>query len=465
MDIILQKSSKNGELEKVKELVAQGANIHSNNEYSLREAASNGHIDVVKFLVEYGANVQAEDNYSLQWAAREGHLEVVKYLVSQGADPSARNYQAITSAAYFKHFDILKFLFDWSSDYKFKEKTLIYVCKNGNLELVKYIHSLGIKNEVALAHAADNGHLNVVKYLISNGYDIHYYNNYALRLAADSGHIEVVKYLVSLGAIVDDNNNEAISLASKKGHIRIVKYLVKIGATISAESLINAAETDNYNIVQYFLLQGADIHAFNDEALIRAARNGNNRVVQELLNKGANISAQENKALKVSAGNGHTLVVEELLNRGATLNPENDYMIIWPVINYGYLDILKLLIEKTNMNININNGYFLRSAAETKNTEIIHYLLSQGANINLAIKESYREEVRKELQSFIVSRQIPYTGELTERTEIMCGICWVDMDTVQESIVQCETCKKCIHLICYEQWNGKCVYCNTYIKN
>ena len=45
-----------------------------------------------------------------------------------------------------------------------------------------------------------NGHLEIVKYLVSLGADIRSYNDYAVRWASRYGHLEVVKYLVSLEA-------------------------------------------------------------------------------------------------------------------------------------------------------------------------------------------------------------------------------------------------------------------------
>jgi ankyrin repeat protein len=39
-----------GDLDEVKELVEQGADIHARNDDALRCASENGHLDVVKFL-------------------------------------------------------------------------------------------------------------------------------------------------------------------------------------------------------------------------------------------------------------------------------------------------------------------------------------------------------------------------------------------------------------------------------
>ena len=43
---------KNNDLEKVKYLLEQGANLHDENEEALQRAAENGHLEVVKYLLE-----------------------------------------------------------------------------------------------------------------------------------------------------------------------------------------------------------------------------------------------------------------------------------------------------------------------------------------------------------------------------------------------------------------------------
>jgi ankyrin repeat protein len=79
-DLPLNWAVKNEHFDVVKYLVEQGANIHIGNDYPLCWAAINGHLDIVKYLVEHGANIHTGDDLSLYLAAENGHLEVVKYL-------------------------------------------------------------------------------------------------------------------------------------------------------------------------------------------------------------------------------------------------------------------------------------------------------------------------------------------------------------------------------------------------
>jgi ankyrin repeat protein len=64
-----------------------------------------GNLEVVKYLVSQGADITADDNHALRWASAYGHLKVVKYLVSQGADVHADDNYAVEG-----HLDVVKFL-------------------------------------------------------------------------------------------------------------------------------------------------------------------------------------------------------------------------------------------------------------------------------------------------------------------------------------------------------------------
>ena len=70
------------DLDVIKDLVKEGADIHANDNEALRWAAENGHLDVVKYLVSMGADIHALDDGTLRWAAINGHKDVVKYLKS-----------------------------------------------------------------------------------------------------------------------------------------------------------------------------------------------------------------------------------------------------------------------------------------------------------------------------------------------------------------------------------------------
>ncbi|MEM2677506.1 MAG: ankyrin repeat domain-containing protein, partial [Thermofilaceae archaeon] len=60
----LHKAAEEGDLQRVKKLVENGANVNAKDEYGstpLYLAVLNGHLELARFLVEKGANVNAKD--------------------------------------------------------------------------------------------------------------------------------------------------------------------------------------------------------------------------------------------------------------------------------------------------------------------------------------------------------------------------------------------------------------------
>ena len=87
----LDLAAREGDLEMVKLLVDNGANV--NNYKPLHLASEKGYLEIVTYLVEHGANLNDPDIEirfdglsPLHEAVRGGHFDVVEYLVEQGAD-------------------------------------------------------------------------------------------------------------------------------------------------------------------------------------------------------------------------------------------------------------------------------------------------------------------------------------------------------------------------------------------
>lgn len=79
----LIEACKTGDLPSVKKLVENGADIHSDNDFALRNASENGQLEVVRYLVENDADIHAKDDLALRNASENGHIEVVRYLQNQ----------------------------------------------------------------------------------------------------------------------------------------------------------------------------------------------------------------------------------------------------------------------------------------------------------------------------------------------------------------------------------------------
>jgi ankyrin repeat protein/serine/threonine protein kinase len=216
----LLEASEKGDVEKVKELLKEGANINAKNKFGytpLHVVADRGHIEIVKLLIEHGADVNAKDNIfghtPLHKAAYNGHIEIVKLLIEHGADVNAKDIiigvTPLHYAAYKAHIEIVKLLIEHGADVNAKD-------------------TVGF---TPLHDAAGVGYINVVKLLIEHGADVNAKTNYGwtpLHLAASECHIEVARLLLEHGADPNIKNNEGktvIDLALEKGYSDIVKLI------------------------------------------------------------------------------------------------------------------------------------------------------------------------------------------------------------------------------------------------
>ena len=142
----LEEAAEAGDLERVKYLVENGADIYTVDYNALSSASRYGHLEVVKYLVEKGADIHADIEAALVLASRYGHLDIVKYLVEKGANIHAGNDWALIWSSRFGHLEVVKFL-------------------------VEHAANIHANDDEALIFASRYGHLDVVKYLIENGAD------------------------------------------------------------------------------------------------------------------------------------------------------------------------------------------------------------------------------------------------------------------------------------------------------
>lgn len=121
-----------------------------------------------------------------------------------------------------------------------RDRALEVSCRNGHLEVVKWIYSLGNITNIksAMYEACAGGHIEIAKWLHSIGILYQFcetdyvfggiYNRRIINGARN--HIEILEWLHGLGV---DFSNDSIFLSSCiQGNIDIAKWLVSIGADI-----------------------------------------------------------------------------------------------------------------------------------------------------------------------------------------------------------------------------------------
>jgi ankyrin repeat protein len=149
----------------------------------LVDATSSGNLQKVKELLANGGNINTRDKsgYSLLMiAALRGNFELVKFMMENGADINIKASQcetALYAGISSGNSEIVKLLIDSGSDIhlvsEFGETFLMQAARSGNLEIVKVLIENGADQsvklrgkETALSFAKKNGHKEICDYLL-----------------------------------------------------------------------------------------------------------------------------------------------------------------------------------------------------------------------------------------------------------------------------------------------------------
>ena len=246
--------SKEGNLEKLKEIYAESPEIysyirnHDNFDSPFLYACKNGKINVAKwfFKIMPNINVSAIDDWAFRESCKNGHKHVCEWLLEINPDINIS-----------KNNDII-----------FRE-----TCEAGQTEMAKWLFKIkpnidiSTWNEYAFLAACSNGHLETIKWLLEIKPDINisasdnYGNNAAFRVACKYDYIKIAKWLLEVKPGLDvsvrdfddgfDENDEndddeygiesPFRLACYYGNINIVKWLLKIKPDINITAVNNFA--------------------------------------------------------------------------------------------------------------------------------------------------------------------------------------------------------------------------------
>jgi len=315
-----------GDLQLVKNLLAQGVNINAplDGRTALHQAASAGHTDILKILLDAGADINARDRGlfsqgadALYLASVSGHSDVVRELLSKGAkvDSTEDNgWTSLIKAAQLGNVAVARVLLDFKADVNIRAKDgttpILVAAQQGHTEIVKMLLEQGANvdtltndRSTPLMQAAQQGHFDVVKLLLINGAKVNARrddNVSALYLASYNGHTEIAGILMDSGADVNTKTNDnvtALYTASGRGNTEIVKALIQKGADINSRNtidewtpLIRASDQGHLEIVKILLLNGADINMQDRDgwtAMVAASKKGHNGIVKLLKESGA----------------------------------------------------------------------------------------------------------------------------------------------------------------------------------
>jgi ankyrin repeat protein len=209
----LAEASLSANLKLIKIHVANGADIHYDNDRIFIMACSGGHLDIVQYLITISENDNKYNQDILDegfhYSCKYWQLEIVKYLATIY---QTTKYNRINIHSHY-------------------ERLFIDMCCSGKLNIVKYLTTLykthnyniidiHISDELAFILACNNGFIDIVKYLTIlyrkhkiydpiniYSYDMMYTNGNCLTRTID---LYIIKYIENLGFYrLDSYNNTA----------------------------------------------------------------------------------------------------------------------------------------------------------------------------------------------------------------------------------------------------------------
>lgn len=185
----------------------------------------------------------ADSVNALKRASWKAHLEAMKLLVSLLPEPT---YSAVLRILIDndEHEDDEDE--DEDEDYDFVDTPLANACAEGDIDMVKYLISIGAdvsqEQDTVFSQACSWGNMDIVRFLVRAHPDV-LKDTSAFASTCFEGHLDILQYLVSQGAEMDRN---AIAWAAARSRwwddspqggsrpcpLDIIKYLVSVGAPV-----------------------------------------------------------------------------------------------------------------------------------------------------------------------------------------------------------------------------------------
>jgi len=206
-------------------------------------------IEIDQVNMEQGFET-SEANIDLISAASQGDVETVKSLLAQGADVEASDIRGVTpliAAAYGNHLEVARVLIEAGADVNRQDLTqqnaYLITTSEGYLELLELtleagtdVHSLDSYNGTGLIRAADRGHVEIIAALLKTDINIDHVNRLGWTalleaiILGDGGprHTEVVRLLVDAGAdihLADGHGVTPLEHAQRRGYEDIIAIL------------------------------------------------------------------------------------------------------------------------------------------------------------------------------------------------------------------------------------------------
>jgi ankyrin repeat protein len=426
--------------------VAMNQNGFDATVYAIIRDASN---DIIEHLLSLEGNTLDKKTHDsrnyLHWAAYAGNLEIVMRLLKMGSSVNQTDSYGNTpimfaAKAGIKNTAIYKAFKPYGVNLKEERNEdgadilLLLASHLKNEKELNTFISFGLSIESVdndgnniFHYAVRRDNISFLQLLITKGINPKAINNdgeNAILLASRGarGHqnsLELYAFLERLGieinTVGDNRRNPLHALAYKSDDLELFNYFINRGVDVNLQDhngnspFMNAANRNNLEIVKFLFKSGSYINSKNktgESALTLAVADNDSNVVAFLLKNDANFNIIDNKgnSLVYYLVNSYTLKntltfdakLELLLEKEIAMNTSQAFgnTLYHIAVRQNNLKLIEQLRDfKINVNTKNDEGLTALhiSAMKARDTEILTYLISQGAD--LKIKTDFEESV------------------------------------------------------------------------
>jgi hypothetical protein len=433
-------------------------NIHSYQNSAFKRCCYRGHLEMAKWLLTRFPEINIDTKQQSFWCdsdeddddekyngnfdpfvecCRIGNIEMANWLkdnfinIKKKLDPLKKKYKYDQDNDDYKNavgdnHRLNKYYYKNNEDRI--NKALIYSCKNGQLEITRWILDIypeisnnNLNNENLFRTSCEKGYLEFAKWLLEKYPAINIYasvedsfqNKYnAFTESCKNGHLEMTIFLHNLDCnkIFDEYKNIAFFNCCENGKLEVAQWLLSNYPLINIDYNIKRIFDTPYNtfieccgngnIEMVVWLQSLDknitFDKYKEKAFIKSCNNGRLNIAMWLLDKFPTLDIHSNneEAFRKSCENGHLNIAKWLKDKYPSINVHasgndgsitmsDNYVAIVRCCSKGYKEIVEWLIDiDPKINDNIKQEAF-NNSCEDDNIEIAKLLLDQYPTINI----------------------------------------------------------------------------------